>query len=275
MSATHKLLRFGVFELNLNTEELRKCGTLIKLAPQPFRLLATLANRAGQVVTREEIREQLWGKKPGRSYVDFEQGMYHCIKQIRTVLGDNADNPLYVETLARRGYRFLAPVVSKNVLAPAPKVTKSQSGIQSGILPALTLDEARAAQTEPEAKPNAKVMVTESEPKPANVVPIYSTTVVARAEVPAPVDKVTSAPAAAEALALEITRLRNSRARVRRILLGPRSYLSCWLLASCTGNYIDRSACGKQRCQTSPNSILSGQPVRCSPWNWRCISLCC
>ncbi len=220
VSATHKLLRFGVFELNLNTEELRKCGTLIKLAPQPFRLLAMLANRAGQVVTREEIREQLWGKEAGEEvYVDFEQGMYHCIKQIRTVLGDNADTPLYVETLARRGYRFLAPVVSKNVLAPAPKVTKSQSGIQSGILPTLTLDEAHAAQTEPEAAANAKVMVTESEPKPAKVVPTYSTTVVARAEVPAPVDEVTSAPAAAEALALEITRLRNSRARVRRILL--------------------------------------------------------
>src|SRR5271165_7013335 len=221
VSATHKLLRFGVFELNLNTEELRKSGTLIKLPPQPFQLLALLANHAGQVVTREEIREQLWGEKAGEEiYVDFEQGMNHCIKQIRTVLGDNAGNPLYVETLARRGYRFLAPVVSKNVLAPAPKVTKSQSGIQSGILPTLTLDEARAAQTEPEAVPNAKVMVTESEPKPAKVVvPKYSTTVVARADVPAPADKVTSVPAAAEALALEITRLRNSRARVRRILL--------------------------------------------------------
>jgi DNA-binding winged helix-turn-helix (wHTH) protein len=215
VSATHKLLRFDVFELNLNTEELRKCGTLIKLAPQPFRLLALLANRAGQVVTREEIKGQLWGKEAGEEvYVDFEQGMYHCIKQIRTVLGDNADNSLYIETLARRGYRFLAPVVSKNVLAPAPKVTKSQSGIQSGVLPALTMDRARTVQTELEAAANAKVMVTENEPE-TKVVPIYSTTVIARAEVSAPVDKVTSA----DALAPEIARLRNSRARVRRILV--------------------------------------------------------
>ena len=148
MSATHKLLRFGVFELNLNTEELRKSGTLLKLSPQPFRLLALLANRAGQVVTREEIKEQLWGEGAGEEiYVDFEQGVNHCIKQIRTVLGDNADNPLYVETLPRRGYRFLAPVVSKNVPAPAPKVIKSQSGVQSGILPAHWLP-ARSLPTE-------------------------------------------------------------------------------------------------------------------------------
>ena len=121
MSATHKLLRFGVFELNLNTEELSKCGIFIKLSPQPFRLLALLASHAGQVVTREEIRDQLWGKEAAEEiYVDFEQGMNRCIKQIRMVLADNSDNPLYVETLARRGYRFLAPVVSKNVLAPTP-----------------------------------------------------------------------------------------------------------------------------------------------------------
>ena len=225
VSATHKLLLFGVFELNLNTEELRKCGTFIKLAPQPFRLLALLANRAGQVVTREEIREQLWAKEAGEEiYVDFEQGMNRCIKQIRTVLGDNTDNPLYVETLPRRGYRFLAPVVSKNVLAPAPKVIKSQSGVQSGILPALTPDGARAARTGPEATPNAEVIVPKNELEPAKVVPAYSTTAVARADVPAPLDNVTSAAPAAEALALEI-------ARVRRILVWAAAVILVLLLA--------------------------------------------
>jgi DNA-binding winged helix-turn-helix (wHTH) protein len=209
VSATHKLLRFGVFELNLNTQELRKCGIFIKLSPQPFRLLALLASHAGQVVTREEIRDQLWGKEAAEEiYVDFEQGMNRCIKQIRMVLGDNSDNPLYVETLPRRGYRFLAPVVSKNVLAPTPKVIKSQSGVQSGILPALTQDGSRAAQTSPEAAPNAEVIVTKNEPEPAKEVPAYSTTTVARADMPAPVDNVTSAAPAAEALALEIARLR-------------------------------------------------------------------
>ena len=136
MSATQKLLRFGVFELNITTEELRKSGTLIKLPPQPLGLLALLASRAGQIVTREEIQQQLWGEE---TYVDFEQGMNHCIKQIRNALSDNVDNPLYVETLPRRGYRFLAPVVSKTIAAPAPKVVESKSGIQSSIsVPALT-----------------------------------------------------------------------------------------------------------------------------------------
>ncbi len=136
MSATQKLFRFGVFELNVTTEELRKSGTLIKLAPQPLMLLALLASRAGQIVSREEIQQQLWGEE---TYVDFEQGMNHCIKQIRNALSDNADNPLYVETLPRRGYRFLAPVVSKTIPAPAPKVVESKSGIQSSVsVPALT-----------------------------------------------------------------------------------------------------------------------------------------
>ena len=130
MSDTHELLRFGVFELNLTTEELRKSGTLLKLSPQPFKLLAFLVRRSGQIVTREDIQRQLWG---GETYVDFEQGMNHCIKQIRSALSDSADRPLYVETIPRRGYRFLAPVVSKTILAPAPRVIESQSGIQSSI----------------------------------------------------------------------------------------------------------------------------------------------
>ncbi len=128
MSATHKLLRFGVFELNLATEELRKHGTQIKLAPQPFRLLALLADHSGPVVSRQEIHKQLWDDD---TFVDFEQGMNKCIKQIRSVLSDNADKPLYIETIPRHGYRFLAPVVSKVVAAPAPKVTDASSGIVS------------------------------------------------------------------------------------------------------------------------------------------------
>ena len=130
MSATEKLLRFGVFELNLDAEELRKDGIPIKLPPQPVKVLALLAGRAGQVVTRDEIQKQVWGEE---TYVDFEHGLNQCIKQIRTALNDNADKPLYVETLPRRGYRFLAPVVSKTVAAPAARVTESSSGIQSRV----------------------------------------------------------------------------------------------------------------------------------------------
>jgi tetratricopeptide (TPR) repeat protein/DNA-binding winged helix-turn-helix (wHTH) protein len=101
------LLRFGVFELNLVSEELRKFGTPIKLAPQPFKVLALLASQAGQIVTREQIQLQVWGEE---TFVDFEQGMNHCIKQIRNALIDTADTPRYIETLPRRGYRFIVPV---------------------------------------------------------------------------------------------------------------------------------------------------------------------
>ena len=126
LSATQKLLRFGVFELNLDSEELRKDGLPLKLPPQPFKILALLASRAGQLITREEIQKQVWG---GETYVDFDHGLNQCIKQIRTVLNDNTDRPVYVETVPRRGYRFLAPVVSKTVSAPPPKVVESTSGI--------------------------------------------------------------------------------------------------------------------------------------------------
>lgn len=126
MSATHRLLKFGVFELNLDSQELRKFGTPIKLRPQPFRLLSLLASCAGQIVSREEIKEQLWG---GDTYVDFEHGMNKCVKQIRTALGDDVSKPVYIETLPRQGYRFLVPVVAKTVLAPAPRVKESSSGI--------------------------------------------------------------------------------------------------------------------------------------------------
>ncbi len=140
MATTQKLLRFGSFELNLATEELRKNGLPLKLSPQPFRILALLAGQAGQIVTREEIRQQVWG---GETYVDFEHGMNQCIKQIRTVLSDNTDNPIYVETLPRRGYRFLAPVTAKTIEAQ-PKVVESQSGIRN-LLPAV-LGRARVAR---------------------------------------------------------------------------------------------------------------------------------
>jgi DNA-binding winged helix-turn-helix (wHTH) protein len=229
VSATHKLLRFGAFELNLDTEELRKSGTLIKLSPQPFRLLGLLAKHSGQIVTREEIKEQLWGDE---TFVDFEQGMNHCIKQIRTVLGDNAGNPLYVETVPRRGYRFLAPVVSKNVLAPAPQIIKSQSGIQSGVLPALKSDGTGAASKEQEPDLKVNDVVADEQPAQApmdagnrdplsdsGVVPIHLTTAVALEEIPALDEKVTSAVAATEILAPKIARLRKSSAGTRRTLL--------------------------------------------------------
>ncbi len=140
VSATQKLLRFGPFELNLDTEELFKSAVVVKLPPQPLKLLALLAGHAGQIVTRDEIQQQLWG---GETVVDFEHGVNKGINQIRAVLGDNADHPIYIETLPRRGYRFVAPVVSKVIPAPRPKVVESDSG-ERGRVPALMGKEAGA-----------------------------------------------------------------------------------------------------------------------------------
>ena len=141
---THKLLRFGAFELNLSTEELRKHGTIMRLSPQPFHLLALLASHSGQIVSREEIHKRLWDDE---TFVDFEQGVNKCIKQVRTVLNDNADRPVYIETIPRQGYRFLAEVVSKTVEPPAPLVTASTSGIQSRTAVAARLQPSAAQQS--------------------------------------------------------------------------------------------------------------------------------
>ena len=101
------VLGFGVFQLDCQAGELRKSGVLVHLPPQPFNVLALLASRPGRVVTRKEIRRQIWGDE---TFVDFEHGLNHCIAQIRTALGDDAEAPRYIETLPRRGYRFMAPV---------------------------------------------------------------------------------------------------------------------------------------------------------------------
>jgi eukaryotic-like serine/threonine-protein kinase len=125
LSATHQLLGFGIFELNLATAELRKSGMLIKLQPQPFQLLVMLASHAGQVVTRDAIQMELWSVS---SEVDFEHGMRQCIAQIRTALGDHAESPRYVETIPRQGYRFLAPVESRTIPVAGPRLVASDSG---------------------------------------------------------------------------------------------------------------------------------------------------
>jgi len=101
-----RVLRFGAFEADLRAGELRKHGLKIKLQEQPFQILAMLLERLGEVVTREELRQRLW---PTDVFVDFDQGL-NAIKKLRLALGDSAENPRFVETLARHGYRFIAPV---------------------------------------------------------------------------------------------------------------------------------------------------------------------
>ena len=101
---------FGEFELDAAGGELRKAGIPLKIHPQPFQVLQLLAGRPKQIVTREEIRRALWGEN---TFVDFERGINSCVNQIRVVLGDDPEKPRYVETLPRRGYRFIAPVTNQ------------------------------------------------------------------------------------------------------------------------------------------------------------------
>ena len=101
------LLRFDPFELDLRTGELRRQGQLVKLQQQPFKVLSLLARRSGELVTREEMKREIWSEE---TFVDFDQGLNFCIKQVRIALRDQADTPRYIETLPRRGYRFLAHV---------------------------------------------------------------------------------------------------------------------------------------------------------------------
>jgi TolB-like protein/DNA-binding winged helix-turn-helix (wHTH) protein/Flp pilus assembly protein TadD len=103
---TH-IVHFGIFQIDLKARELHKAGVKVKLQEQPFRVLALLVDRAGQVVTREELQQKIW---PTDAYVAFDQGMNNAIKKVRDALGDSADSPRFIETLARQGYRFIAPV---------------------------------------------------------------------------------------------------------------------------------------------------------------------
>ena len=99
--------RFGIFEASTATGELRRQGLRVKLNTQPFQLLLMLLARSGELVTREEIQRELW---PDGTFVDFEHGVNSAVNRIREALGDTAANPRFLETLARRGYRFIAPV---------------------------------------------------------------------------------------------------------------------------------------------------------------------
>jgi TolB-like protein/DNA-binding winged helix-turn-helix (wHTH) protein/Tfp pilus assembly protein PilF len=103
-------LRFGVFEADMEAGELRKHGLRLKLSEQPFQILAMLVARPGEVVSREVLRERLW---PSDTFVDFDHGLNNAVMRLREVLGDSSDHPRFIETLPRRGYRFIAPVELK------------------------------------------------------------------------------------------------------------------------------------------------------------------
>jgi DNA-binding winged helix-turn-helix (wHTH) protein len=134
-----RIARFGVFELDLSAGELRKNGVKLRLQEQPFQVLALLLERAGEVVTREELQQKLW---PSDTFVDFDHSLNTAINKVREALGDSASSPRYVETLARRGYRFIAPVQ-----------TPAQAPIQLSV---------ERASADPKAKdPKANVLAIE------------------------------------------------------------------------------------------------------------------
>jgi cholera toxin transcriptional activator len=125
-----KTLRFEVFEVDLAAGELRKNGSRIRLQEQPFQILVYLLDRAGDVVTREELRQKLW---PADTFVDFDHSLNTAVNKLREALGDSASSPRYVETLARRGYRFLAPVQpaeSKSAPKDSSPVTAAEAASQ-------------------------------------------------------------------------------------------------------------------------------------------------
>jgi len=106
-SSPSQKFRFGEFELDVDSAELRRAGRAVRLQPQPMKLLSLIVRNAGAIVTREKIRAELW---EDGTYVDFDQAVNFAIKQVRDALGDSAERPVYLQTIPRRGYKFIAPV---------------------------------------------------------------------------------------------------------------------------------------------------------------------
>jgi len=135
--ATSRLFRFGLFEADLENARLTRRGVRIRLQEQPFRILGMLLDRAGQIVTREELRKDLW---PTGTYVDFDGSLNAALKRLRAALDDDADNPRFIETVPKRGYRFIAPVTAEN----SPLM--AESGIPVPIAQAAAIEEPSASR---------------------------------------------------------------------------------------------------------------------------------
>jgi len=142
-----RVARFGVFELDLSAGELRRNGIKLRLQGQPFQVLALLLEHAGEVVTRDELRQKLW---PSDTFVDFDHGLNTAINKVREALGDSAASPRYVETLARRGYRFIAPVQSAAPQEASPEAGRAAALAADGAGPVL-------ADTSPPLYPSAEL----------------------------------------------------------------------------------------------------------------------
>ncbi|HVN94480.1 MAG TPA: winged helix-turn-helix domain-containing protein [Terracidiphilus sp.] len=156
--------RFGVFEVDATTGELRRQGMRVKLNAQPFQVLVMLLERyleeTGKLVTRDEISRVLW---PEGTFVDYEHGLNSAINRIREALGDTASNPRFVETLARRGYRFLAPV--ERILARAEGDSESAGALESRSsgLESSTAGDSDATALVPQSRSRTRILATEAD----------------------------------------------------------------------------------------------------------------
>jgi DNA-binding winged helix-turn-helix (wHTH) protein len=125
------IVRFGEFEFDLDRKELRRNGSRAPLQSQPALVLAALLQRAGEVVSREELHSAIWG---GDTFVDCERGLNFCMTQIRAALGDDAARPLYIRTVPRKGYQFIAPVQRPSVASPTPPPLPARTAPRSAPL---------------------------------------------------------------------------------------------------------------------------------------------
>ena len=126
--------RFGIFEFDSESGDLRKNGRVVALEPQPGRALALLLARAGDVVSREDIRDAVWGRD---THVDFDRGLAYCVSQIRTALNDSGENPRFVQTIPKRGFKFIAPVSSSSdaiSLAPSLELEPARPQARSPLI---------------------------------------------------------------------------------------------------------------------------------------------
>ncbi len=146
------LFRFGAFEADPATGELRRQGIRIKLNAQPFQVLVMLLERPGDLLTREEISRRLW---PDGTFVDYEHGLNAAVNRIREALGDTASHPRFVETLARRGYRFVAPV--ERIGPGVPQAAREQPSA----IPAPA--DAHPAHNEPDPEPLSRILASPSD----------------------------------------------------------------------------------------------------------------
>ena len=121
-----RIFRFGIFEVDLEAGDLRRNGFRVKLQEQPLLVLAALLERPGQIITREELKNKLW---PADTFVDFDHSLNAAIKRLRDALGESADNPVFLETLARREYRFIGNVGNA---AANPAAFSDLDGLKSG-----------------------------------------------------------------------------------------------------------------------------------------------